>query len=293
MDQNELANRLYNPINDICGTAASNNDYYALWSCYSTGAFFNFLISTIVFSLLAEPGLKLFFGGYFEHVKINRPHHAISLRLQVGVLINATLTFSLVFFEAYILHVIARKGLAGAPGFELPARPSLWLASGSLVGYMLHHLLVMFYHRTLVERSMGSTMFQTILVHHVCSILLFPVSLRVGLGCYFVAMFVQSEVTSIPLAFRTFGVRMGKPFTTSVWFQLANVTWLLAWVFFRLTPMPSMLKTLAQSDWSKFDGITYTLCWFIYIPFIINLWWTRGMVMSAYKHFCRRKNKQS
>ena len=290
MDQTEIANRLYNPINDICGTAASNNDYYALWSCYFTGVSMNFLISTIIF-FLAEPALKLFFGGFFEHVKINRPHHAISLRLQVVALINATLTFSLVFFEAYILHVIARKGLA--PGFELPARPSLWFASGFLVGYMCWHLFLMFYRRTLVQKAMGCTMYKTMIVHHVCSIFLFPVSLRVGLGCYFVAMFVQSEVTSIPLAFRTFGVRMGKPFTTSVWFQLANVTWLLAWGFFRLKPMPSMLNTLAQSDWSKFDSITYVLCCFIYIPFIINLWWTRDMVMSAYEHFCRRKNKQS
>lgn len=288
MDAQEISRKLFNPVNQICGTSALNGDLTALWSCFLTGAILNCSLCIVVY-LLSEPILRLFFGGFFEVVKSDRPHHALSLAMEVVILVNATLTSGLVFFEAYILQSLATS--TGSVGFELPARPSLWLATGALIGYMVWHAFMILYHRTLAEQAMGGTMFKTMLVHHGCSIFLFPVSLRTGLGCYFVAMFVQSELTSIPLAFRTFGLRMGVPFTSSLWFQLANIAWLVVWFLVRLQPMPGMWRVLSRANWTDLDWITYTICWFTYVPLAMNLWWTWLIVKGLQKQLCGKRKE--
>jgi hypothetical protein len=266
-DPGLLAGKLFNPLNNICGQNAAQGDFGALWGCFGTGLVINLVLCIIAF-VLAEPLLKGFFGGYFEAVKVSRPHHALSLAMEVVVLTNATVVVSLVFYEKFLLHTIAIATPAVA--FELPARASLWLATGALIGYMLWHGFMLLYHRQLMEKTMGTGMYMTMLVHHFCSIFMWPVSLRTGYACYFVAMFVASEASSIPLAFRTFGLRMGPPFTSSLWFRMANLTWLVVWAVVRVGPIPSMLNTLAVSNWAELDAITYAMSWFVYVPLLMN-----------------------
>ena len=284
MDANELASRLYNPMNQLCSSsAAAGDDFGALWGCFGVGLLTNLTICFIVY-FISEPILLLFFGGFYEKVKQDRPHAAQTLQIEIVALVNATICFNIVFFEAYLLHTIAQTTPTVA--FSLPGRSSLWLATGCLIGYMIWHFGMLLYHQEKMKKVLGQNMYYVTFVHHLGSIFFFPVSLRTSLGCYFVSMFVMSEATSVPLAFRTFGLRMGKPFTSSLWFQLANLSWLTVWIVVRIVPMPSMLHTLSQSDWSGLDPISYTLSWLIYVPLVLNTWWSYLIVKGLYKQLC-------
>ena len=72
-DPGLLAGKLFNPLNNICGQNAAQGDFGALWGCFGTGLVINLVLCIIAF-VLAEPLLKGFFGGYFEAVKVSRPH---------------------------------------------------------------------------------------------------------------------------------------------------------------------------------------------------------------------------
>ncbi len=287
MDEQEIARRLFNPINNICGTSALNNDYDALWGCLGAGCIINFVICLVVY-FLSDPILSLFFGGLYEKIKAERSYHALSMNIETVTLINSTITGGLVCFETYILHTLSKN--ESVDGFELPARPSLWLATGTLVGYFIWHLCITTYQRESVEKAMtetmGSSAYRVVRLYHICGIIFFPVSLRIGIGCYFVAMFIQSEITSVPLAFRTFGLRMGPPFDSSIWCNLATLTWIVSWVVFRLMPIPTMMNVLSTANLSEYDVLTYSMSWLCYVPIIVNVWWTWFIVKGVYKRFC-------
>jgi len=279
-DSQDLARRLYNPVNSFCGAAALDGDLSKLWSCFGTGAVLNIVLCLIVFAI-SEPLLKLFFGGFFEIVKAKKPHHSLSMKIEVVILVNATVTSSIVAWETILLYKIA--GLAPKSAFELPARPSLWLATGAMVGFMLWHGTMMLIFRSSVEKTIGRAMFRTVTFHHVFSILLFPISLRVELGCYFVALLVLSEITAVPFAFRTFGLRMGQPFSSSLWFNCSSLLWLFMWFVARVMPMSSMLHVLSLANWEHLDIVSYYICWFSYGPLIMHSGWTLVILQNVYK----------
>ena len=237
---------------------------------FGAAALLNTLACVAVYAL-APSILALVFGRFYAAVLRDAPERALSLRIECVVLCNASVTGLLSAFEALLMHRIVEIADDGrAKVFDIPARPAVWIAVGAILGYMVWHMWILYVERERMQKMLSGSLYSLMWVHHTCSVLLWPLGLYKTKGCYFIAMFCASELTSIPLAFRTFGLRMGAPFTSSLWFHGANFTWLVVWVLIRMVPIPSMLQSLWQADWASMDLVSYVGCKFCIIPILLN-----------------------
>lgn len=281
---------LHNPFNDLCpviGYGAGQE--YTLWKCFGSAALLNLLLCMFVYSL-APMILSVVFGGFYSDVIDKAPERALSLRIEVVILCNATVAGMMSVFEALLMHRIVEFADDGREkAFDIPARPAVWMAVGSIIGYMLWHMCIMYLERRRMRKNLKGSMYTLMWVHHVCSVLLWPLGLYKRKACYFIAMFCASELTSVPLAFRTFGLRMGAPFTSSLWFHGANFSWLIAWILIRMMPIPSMLESLWKADWNSLDRLSAVACTFCVVPILMNSWWFYLMLHGMWKQFCGGK----
>jgi hypothetical protein len=286
---------LSNPLNALCPVSGAYGAGQAptLWACFGAAAALNLLLCVAVYAV-APALLALVFGGFYRAVRRDTPARALSLRVECVILYNASVTGTLAAFEALLMHRIVEYADDGRERvFDVPARPAVWLAVGAIIGYMVWHMVVLFLERERMALVLSPSMYRLMWVHHACSVLLWPLGLYKGKACYFIAMFCASELTSVPLAFRTFGLRMGKPFTSSLWFQGANFTWLVIWVLIRMVPIPSMLQSLWRADWAALDAVETVACVFCVVPILMNSWWFYLMLQGMWKQFCGSNDKKS
>ena len=281
---------MQNPLNALCPVSAYGaGEGSTLWTCFGAAAALNVLLCVVVYAV-APTLLTLVFGGFYRAVQKDAPERALSLRIECVILCNASVTGLLAAFEALLMHRIVEYADDGREKvFDIPARPAVWLAVGAIIGYMLWHMVILYTERERMSKMLSGSMYSLMWVHHTCSVLLWPLGLYKGKACYFIAMFCASELTSVPLAFRTFGLRMGPPFTSSLWFHGANFTWLVVWVLIRMAPIPSMLQSLWEANWASLDAISTFACFFCVVPILMNSWWFYLMLRGMRNQFCRSK----
>jgi len=164
----------------------------------------------------------------------------------------------------------------------------LWTASGAILGYMLFDLGVMIGFRRVVVKSTGAAMYAQLWMHHVLSLLLWPVSLHYELGAFLVAWFLFSEVSNVPLTLRTILIKLQH--ANGTLFLGVSISWLVIFFVSRIIPIPLLAYVLATAASGSSPLLVKFLCYASCpIPMLLNLYWFSLMLDGARKSMAPKK----
>jgi len=139
-----------------------------------------------------------------------------------------------------------------------------------------------------VVKSTGAAMYAQLWMHHVLSLLLWPVSLHYELGAFLVAWFLFSEVSNVPLTLRTILIKLQH--ANGTLFLGVSISWLVIFFVSRIIPIPLLAYVLATAASGSSPLLVKFLCYASCpIPMLLNLYWFSLMLDGARKSMAPKK----
>jgi len=159
---------------------------------------------------------------------------------------------------------------------------SVTVACGMSIGYMFYDLLVLLVFFPVWIRpkdrakrksgQMAMALYLQMLMHHILSILFWPVAVTNNYMSYLVAYFMFTEATNIALNARTLALQLAP---SLFWLKIAvNLMFFVMFTIIRMFPMPVILYFAILSDYSGVSPLLNILCLLTApVPFLLNLMW--------------------
>jgi len=186
---------------------------------------------------------------------------------------------------------------ASLPTMKTPH--TFFVACGLSTGYMLYDLMIMLVGYPILIKpkdkskripgQMAYPIYLQMLMHHVLSILVWPVAMTENKMSWVVGYFMLTEITNVFLNLREMFTALGIDNT------ITSLIWAIQFLIVRILPLPLIIYFFCMGDYSSFSlGLKVLSALTVPIPFLLNVYWFSFIVDGfAVKLGCKTRKKKN